>query len=144
MLKTLAATEEKLKGLQEFNKEREEALHAIRKNSETELKSLIDKYDEDMNRKQCELENLMAQFEKEKLMYIELKKNFESQNETYVKLMAEKRDYEQMLWDQRLLEVRQKFAARKIQRCVRNYLAKLKTRGKKYGNRKKGKKGAKK
>lgn len=30
MLKTLAATEEKLKGLQEFNKEREEALHAIR------------------------------------------------------------------------------------------------------------------
>lgn len=47
-----------------------------RKNSETELKSLIDKYDEDMNRKQCELENLMAQFEKEKLMYIELKVKF--------------------------------------------------------------------
>ncbi|XP_044729477.1 dynein regulatory complex protein 10-like [Chrysoperla carnea] len=120
----------------------EKQSRAKRLKIEMQLLSWVKKYDDEMGERQDRYDVLLKQFEDEKYLLEEMTKKFEEQEQIYIELMREKREYLHKIWLEKVSHFIRTIAARHIQRWYRRIL-KATAAKKKAAQRaaKKGKKG---
>ncbi|KAJ9596912.1 hypothetical protein L9F63_012037, partial [Diploptera punctata] len=113
--------EDKFKSLLKTNLKEEKDLRAKKLKVETQLISWLSKYDADIGEKQVEYDEIMAGFNEERQQMEELQEQFDVQDEEYTRLMQEKAEEEQAIFEKKMYLFICNRSARRIQRCWRAY-----------------------
>ncbi|KAG8228697.1 hypothetical protein J437_LFUL008686 [Ladona fulva] len=137
LLSDIRTQEEKLQDTLNDDLKKEKDLRAKRYKIETQLESLIGKYDADMGTRQEEFEHIKAEFDEEERQLSVLEENFSKQSVEYNALMEEKAEEERMELERKIEDLRSRVAARIIQTRWRD----LKRRRLERAKMRKGKKG---
>ncbi|XP_028138788.1 dynein regulatory complex protein 10 [Diabrotica virgifera virgifera] len=122
--------------LLQTNLQAEGSSRAKRSKIETQLQNWINTFDQDIGEKQAQFDQLQEEYDQKKAEIDEAQKVIDEQEEEYNRLMAEKAEEEERLYNEMAYQFFLDRSARKIQRYWRAYVEKKATK-KKKGKKKK-------
>ena len=132
--------QKKLDDTQTSNREEEVAMRKKKAKIENEVEAWISKYDQEMDEKQNEIDELMAIYNEEHANLEELMRKYDSLSKNWQSILDERARQEEIVRQKKLEEQRKIALATKLQAMWRGYSVRKEIKKKKKADKKGGKK----